>query len=129
MSAPVRLWYATVYVRDFARALAFYRDLLGLPLRFADEKFGFASFATPGAGFTIAKIDEADPEQCAFAGRHTGIALGVEDLEKTYQAWRAKGVAFPLPPTKQPWGGTLAQLADPDGNLLTLDQYRADEHA
>jgi predicted enzyme related to lactoylglutathione lyase len=125
----VRLWYATVYVRDFARALAFYRDLLGLPLRFADEKFGFASFATPGAGFTIAKVDEADPEQRTLAGRHTGIALGVEDLEKTYQAWCAKGVAFPLPPTKQPWGGTLAQLADPDGNLLTLDQYRPEEHA
>jgi len=45
MSGPVRLWYATVYVRDFPRALAFYRDTLGLPLRFADEKFGFASFA------------------------------------------------------------------------------------
>jgi predicted enzyme related to lactoylglutathione lyase len=129
VSEPPRFWYATVYVRDFARALAFYRDVLALPLRFADEKFGFASFATAGAGFTIAKVDEADPQQRGLAGRHTGIAFGVDDLEKTYQAWRAKGVAFPLPPTKQPWGGTLAQLADPDGNLLTLDQYRPDEHA
>ena len=128
MSGPVRLWYATVYVRDFARALAFYRDLLGLPLRFADEKFGFASFATPGAGFTIAKIDDADPAQRALAGRHTGIAFGVDDLTKTYELWRARGVSFPLPPTPQPWGGTLAQLADPEGNLLTLDQFRADEH-
>ena len=127
MSA-VKVWYVTVYVRDFARALAFYRDVLGLPLRFTDEKFGFASFATPGAGFTLAKIDEADPAQLALAGRHTGIAFGVDDLEKSYQAWRAKGVAFPLPPTKQPWGGTLAQLADPDGNLLTVDQLREEAH-
>jgi predicted enzyme related to lactoylglutathione lyase len=125
----VRLWYATVYVRDFASALAFYRDVLGLPLRFADEKFGFASFATVGAGFTIAKIDAADPEQHALVGRHTGIAFGVDDLQKSYEAWRAKGVAFPLPPTQQPWGGTLAQLADPDGNLLTVDQYREESHA
>ena len=124
MSAPVRLWYTTVYVRDFARALAFYRDVLGLPLRFADETFGFASFATAGAGFTIAKVDEGDPQQRGLAGRHTGVAFGVEDLERTYEAWRAKGVAFPLPPTRQPWGGTLAQLADPEGNLLTLDQLR-----
>jgi predicted enzyme related to lactoylglutathione lyase len=129
MSGPVRVWYATVYVRDFARALAFYRDVLGLPLRFADEKFGFASFATTGAGFTIAKIDAADPEQSALAGRHTGIAFGVDDLQKSYEAWRAKGVAFPLPPTKQPWGGTLAQLADPEGNLLTVDQYREEAHS
>ena len=128
MSGPVRLWYATVYVRDFGRALAFYRDVLGLPLRFADETFGFASFATPGAGFTIAKIDEADPEQRPLAGRHTGLAFGVDDLDKTYEALRAKGVACPLPPTEQPWGGRLAQLADPEGNLLTVDQFREDAH-
>jgi catechol 2,3-dioxygenase-like lactoylglutathione lyase family enzyme len=99
---PVRVWYATVYVRDFELALRFYRDKLGLPLRFADEKFGFASFATPGAGFTIARIDPADPEQGKLLSRHTGIAFGVDDLQKTYEAW----------------------LADPEGNLLTLDQYR-----
>jgi lactoylglutathione lyase len=127
-SGPVRLWYATVYVRDFARALAFYRDVLGLPLRFADEKFGFASFATPGAGFTIATVDGSDPEQLRLVGRHTGLAFGVGDLDETYAAWRASGVAFPLPPTQQPWGGRLAQLADPEGNLLTLDQYREEAH-
>ena len=129
MSGPVRLWYATVYVRDFPRALGFYRDTLGLPLRFADEEFGFASFVTAGAGFTIAKVDESDPEQRGLAGRHTGVALGVDDLDGTYVAWRAKGVEFPLPPTKQPWGGTLAQFRDSEGNLVTLDQYREEEHA
>ena len=129
MSGPVRLWYATVYVRDFARALAFYRDVLGLPLRFADEKFGFASFATPGAGFTIAKIDDSDPQQRPLVGRHTGIAFGVDDLASTYEAWRARGVPFPLAPSKQPWGGSLAQLADPEGNLLTLDQLREEAQA
>ena len=124
MSGPVRVWYATVYVRDFERALRFYRDTLELPLRFADEKFGFASFATPGAGFTIARIDPNDAAQGKLLGRHTGIAFGVDDLQKTYEAWLARGVRFELPPTPQPWGGTLAQLADPEGNLLTLDQYR-----
>jgi predicted enzyme related to lactoylglutathione lyase len=124
VSVPVRVWYATVYVRDFERALAFYRDVLELPLNFADEKFGFASFATQGAGFTIARVDPKDPQQERLVSRHTGIALGVDDLQKTYEAWRARGVPFPLPPTRQPWGGTLAQLADPEGNLLTLDQYR-----
>jgi len=129
VSGAIRVWYATVYVRDFERALRFYRDKLGLPLRFADEKFGFASFATLGAGFTVARVDESDPAQHKLLGRHTGIALGVDDLQKTYEAWLARGVRFELPPTKQPWGGTLAQLADPEGNLLTLDQYRAEPGA
>jgi catechol 2,3-dioxygenase-like lactoylglutathione lyase family enzyme len=122
----VRVWYATVYVRDFERAVRFYRDRLGLPLRFADERHGFASFATPGAGFTIARIDPADPAQEKLLARHTGIALGVDDLQRTYEVWLARGVRFELPPTPQPWGGTLAQLADPEGNLLTLDQYRGE---
>ena len=128
MSGPVRIWYVTVYVRDFERALAFYRDVLGLPLRFADEKFGFASFATPGAGFTLAKVDETDPAQRGLVGRHTGIAFGVDDLDGAYAAWRARGVSFPLPPTEQPWGGRLAQLSDPEGNLLTVDQFREEAH-
>jgi predicted enzyme related to lactoylglutathione lyase len=123
----VRVWYATVYVRDFPRALRFYRDKLGLPLRFADDKFGFASFATLGAGFTVARVDPADAEQERLVSRHTGIALGVDDLQKTYEAWLARGVRFTLPPTVQPWGGTLAQLADPEGNRITLDQYRAEQ--
>jgi predicted enzyme related to lactoylglutathione lyase len=126
VSEPIRVWYATVYVRDFPRALRFYRDKLGIALRFADEKFGFASFATLGAGFTVARVDPADPEQEKLVSRHTGIALGVDDLQKTYEAWLARGVRFTLPPTVQPWGGTLAQLADPEGNLITLDQYRAE---
>jgi predicted enzyme related to lactoylglutathione lyase len=129
VSGAVRLWYATVYVRDFSRALAFYRDTLGLPLRFADDKFGFASFATAGAGFTIAQVDDKDAEQLALVGRHTGVAFGVDDIDETYEAWRAKGVEFPLPPTKQPWGGTLAQLRDSEGNLVSLDQYREEEPA
>jgi predicted enzyme related to lactoylglutathione lyase len=120
----VRVWYATAYVRDFDRAVAFYRDTLGLPLKFADEKFGYASFATPGAGFSVARVDPADPAQRALVGRETGIAFGVDDLAATHKLWSGRGVPFPYPPTAQPWGGTLAKIADPEGNLITLDQYR-----
>jgi catechol 2,3-dioxygenase-like lactoylglutathione lyase family enzyme len=121
MSGPVRVWYATVYVREFERALRFYRDKLGLPLRFADERFGFASFATPGAGFTVARVAADDPEQEKLLGRHTGIAIGVtpEDVRGLARARRVRRFR----PRSSP-GGTLAQLADPEGNLLTLDQYR-----
>ena len=31
-----------------------------------------------------------------------------------------RGVQFIEPPEKQPWGGVLAHLRDPDGNILTL---------
>jgi predicted enzyme related to lactoylglutathione lyase len=120
----VRVWYTTVYVEDFGVALAFYRDKVGLPLRFADEKFRYASFGTEGASFSIAGIQ--DPSQKHLVGRDTGIGLAVDDLEATYEEWKGRGVAFTTPPTKQPWGGTIAVLRDPEGNTIVLDHYDPD---
>ena len=42
------------------------------------------------------------------------------DVFATYEALVARGVEFLGPPEKQPWGGVLAYLRDPDGNVVTL---------
>jgi len=118
-----RMWYATVYVFDLEEAVEFYRDRIGLPLRFMDEEFGYASFGAEGAGFALARVDP-ESEQAALVGRHTGIGLGVEDLEGAYVELRERGVEFTMPPTRQAWGGILSMFRDPDGNVLFLDQLR-----
>jgi predicted enzyme related to lactoylglutathione lyase len=104
----------------------FYQTKVGLPLRFQDERFGYASFATEGAGFAIARIDPKDPGQAPLVGRHTGVAIGVPDLAKAYEELRSRGVEFTMPPTKQPWGGMLATFRDSEGNVLYLDELRAE---
>lgn len=114
-----KVWYATVFVKDFPRALAFYRDTLGLPLRFADESYGHASFATEGALFSLQKDDRAE-----FSGRHTGIGFGTKDLDAEYERLKSKGVRFTQSPKKMDWGGYMSLFADPDGNVLYLDQLR-----
>jgi predicted enzyme related to lactoylglutathione lyase len=114
-----RLWYATVFVSDFSRALAFYRDTLGLPLRFADEQYGHASFATEGALFSLQRVDSAEAN---FSGRHTGIGFGAKNLDAEYKRLLAKGVRFTQAPAKMSWGGYMSLFADPDGNVLYLDQ-------
>ena len=48
------------------------------------------------------------------------VSFEVDDIEAVYRDLKAKGVAFPEPPEKQVWGGTLAFPRDPDGNILTL---------
>jgi predicted enzyme related to lactoylglutathione lyase len=116
-----RLWYATIFVKDFPRALAFYRDTLGLPLRFADEEYGHASFATEGALFSLQRVDG---KEANFAARHTGVGFGTNDLDAEYARLKAKGVRFTQEPTKMAWGGYLSLFADPDGNVLYLDQLR-----
>ena len=65
----MRLNYAIVHVSDMARAAAFYRDVLGLPLKF--ESPGWTEFATEGAtlalhaGQAVGKGDSSkDPGRC-----------------------------------------------------------------
>ena len=115
----ITLGYTNVFVSDFDRALTFYTETLGLPVRMKDEAFGYASLETKGAILAVAKADESQGE---LVGRHTGVGLVVDDLDKTYEELAAKGVEFPMVPQKQPWGGYMALMKDSEGNILYLDQ-------
>jgi predicted enzyme related to lactoylglutathione lyase len=123
MPAP-QIWYVNVFVTDLGRAVAFYRDTLGIPLRFQDEAHGYASFTPKGMPLGVARVDSGAPESAALVGRHTGIGFGVADLAAVHAELVGKGVRFTMPPTKQPWGGFMATFADPDGNVFYLDQLR-----
>ena len=117
---------ATVYVSDFDRSLEFYDVTLGLPLGARDDDYGYASFATQGARFAIARVAPDNPEAQRMVGRETGITLLVPDLDAAHAALLERGVAFPIPPSTQPWGGRLAQLEDPDGNRIVLEEGAAE---
>lgn len=124
MQTP-RLWYVNVFVSDIQRAVGFYRDLLGLPLQFADEKFGYASFETGTIRIGVARVEPDAPEAQLLVGRHTGVGFGVPDLDAAHRELEAKRVHFTMPPSRQPWGGYMATFADPDGNIFYLDQMRS----
>ncbi|MFM8643852.1 MAG: VOC family protein, partial [Actinomycetota bacterium] len=61
-------------------------------------------------------------------GRHTGIGLVVADLDAEFARLTSLGVQFPMPPTRQPWGGVMALVADPDGNVFYVDQAAPEAH-
>ena len=113
------VWYVTVYVRDFARAMDFYQKTLGLKLRHRHDEFGHGSFATDGALFSVQRVQE---DQASMVGRQTGIGFGVPDLDAEYRALSAKGVKFTMRPERQAWGGYLSMFADPEGNVFYLDE-------
>jgi predicted enzyme related to lactoylglutathione lyase len=114
--ADLSIGYVNIFVSDFNRSLAFYTDVLGLTPNNADSEFGYASFDAGPISFGIAKSDERP-----LLGRHTGIGFIVQDIDRAYETLLAKGVEFDMPPTPQPWGGTLALFKDPDGNVFYLD--------
>ena len=118
---PPVIGYINLHVRDWARAMAFYRDVIGFPMLFADESFCFARFAAGGVTFAVA----GDPNAVHDGpgeDRLSGIGVCVPDVDAAYEVLKAKGVRFTMTPSKQPWGGYMAMFADPDGNILYLDK-------
>lgn len=115
----MELAYINIFVSDLDRAVAFYKDHLGLNLQFASPEHRYASFSTGSIRLGIALVA---PEQKDLIGRHTGVGFTVVDLYAEYTRLSERGAKFEMPPTKQPWGGSMALIADPDGNIFYLDQ-------
>ncbi|MBA2395918.1 MAG: VOC family protein [Ktedonobacteraceae bacterium] len=114
--------YFIVYVSDMDRSLAFYRDILGLPLKFTSP--GWTEFST---GTTTIALHTTPASKPADQPGRTpaGVAqLGfmVDDLQSAYETLKAQDIAFVLPPQKQSSGVILAVLRDPDGLGITLQQ-------
>lgn len=118
----MRIAYVNVFVSDLARAVQFYEGSLKLGLEFSSPEHGYASLS---AGSIRLGLAMPGPEQSGIVGRHTGVGLEVEDLDGEYARLSRLGVKFVMPPTRQPWGGFMALVADPDGNVFYLDQVSA----
>lgn len=112
----MKIGYINIFVSNISAAVSFYRDTLGLVLERDEGQFGYASFNA-----TTVHLGMAETEDTALIGRHTGIGFIVDDIDAKYIELLDKGVEFEMPPTKQPWGGTLALFKDPDGNVFYLD--------
>ena len=111
-----------IYVSDMERSTAFYRDTLGLPLKFTSP--GWTEFNNGGT--TLALHRHLQPgRETKLAQPEAGLAtliFVVDDLQKTYETLKAEGANFSLAPQKQPAGRTFAILHDPDGFAITLQQ-------
>lgn len=119
----MKIAYVNVFVRDLDRAVPFYREVLGLHLENWDAEHHFAAFSGGPVRLGLAVAGEAHSD---LVGRHTGVGFAVADLEAEHARLAARGVGFPMPPARQPWGGFMALFADPDGNVFYLDQRAGD---
>ena len=113
-------------VPDFDRAVAFYRDTLGLE-QLADWSGEDGRVILLEAGrATLELFDERQAESVdrIEAGRRVSgpvrLALEVDDLDATAQRLIAAGAEAVAEPVVPPWGGRNARLRTPDGLQLTL---------
>ncbi len=73
----MRVNYANVFVSDMKRAVSFYRDVVGLPLKFESPEW--TEFATDGATLALHVSDESNP-----AGRFRP-GLSVPNLDEFHE--------------------------------------------
>jgi len=112
------IWAIRVFVPDVAAVRSFYRDQLGLPEAFADETV--LVYNTGTADLIVEEADPEDEEEGPMIGRFVGVSFTVVDIDAAYESLSARGVQFEAAPEKQAWGGALAHVRDPAGNVLTL---------
>jgi lactoylglutathione lyase len=123
-----RLGYAILFVSDLGRSIAFYRDSIGLRLRFRTD--AYAEFSADGTKFALFARSEL-PALLGIdapSGRppwpQGEVAFFVEDVDAECQRLRAAGVPVIAPPTDRPWGERTVHVADPDGNVVELTRAK-----
>jgi lactoylglutathione lyase len=107
-----RLSYVIEFIADMDRAVRFYRDIIGLPLKFQSP--GWSEFATGDITLALHPASEKNP-----AGK-VEMGFNVPNLQEFHAEMQAKGVGFLMAPAKQDFGGMLAQFVDSEGAHVTV---------
>ncbi len=118
----MRLDLQIVFVSDMKRSVTFYRDVLGLPLKF--ESPGWTEFATEGATLALHVAKGPTPVEgdCEQPGR-CRPGLGVPNLDEFHQRMVERGVPCVQPPSEL-YGARIAQYRDPDGLPFSVGEAK-----
>lgn len=116
-------------VKDFRKCFKFYAEEMGFICTWGSPDSEYASFNI--GEYPVLSLFKSDlmapvvgnvnlplPENCR---EKSMIVIGVEDVDKTYEEFQAKGINFVAQPVDMPaWGMRCAYLRDPEGNLIEL---------
>ncbi|HXQ36999.1 MAG TPA: VOC family protein [Anaerolineales bacterium] len=124
-----QLDYTMIVVSDMQRSVEFYRDKLGIPMKFQSPDWtefatGTTTLALHGGGIPSTEPPAGDPSKVAGA---CSIGFNVDDVDKTYEELKAKGITFVMPPMQREGEGIkLAVAIDPDGLPVSFAQLLQD---
>ena len=135
----IKLSQCFIAVDDHDKALAFYRDVLGLEVR-NDVGFEGMRWVTVGSPSQpdveiVLEPPLADPnaspaDQQVMAellakGLLRGVIFRADDCDATFERIRAAGAEVLQEPIDQPYGVRDCAFRDPSGNMLRFNQARA----
>ena len=109
--------FISIPTRDVARAIAWYRNVLGLP----QSEVSDGELETPNVTLSFW---EPEREDLPFAANEAGFAIRVADVAAARAELEAKGVEF----IAETWDSGVCHFAafrDPDGNTIVLHRRYA----
>jgi catechol 2,3-dioxygenase-like lactoylglutathione lyase family enzyme len=122
-----KVFYTTLPVSDQDAALDFYTNVLGLEKRAENPTPDGPRFLTVGVHGDEFQLvlwpGTPGHSEPAFGQPPPSVTIETDDLRKTVQELKARGVEFTSDVLEFPWGH-VAQLRDPDGNRLQLREGR-----
>ena len=108
-----RIHPVVVFVKDFGKSLAFYRDQVGLKLAYPAQD-GWAEFKLQGCSFCIHGGGKGNNRRSPV-----DVHFQVKGIRTAVKRMKAKGVRFLGPVKRMPWGLETTFL-DPSGNAFEL---------
>jgi len=114
--------FVSIAVTDQDRALAFYRDKLGLTVQtdaaYADD-WRWIFLEIPGS---VTKIQFSRPNEISVPEGHPALALISDDVDVDVASLKKSGVTIVDGPTEAPWhsGVRYALIEDSEGNTVLL---------
>src|SRR4051812_3544889 len=112
--------FVSIPVTDQNRALDFYTDKLGFTI-ITDQPFDgkqrWIELRIPKADTRVVLFTPEGDEK--RIGSFMNMSYSCDDLDKTYEELKNRGVEFEGPPQKQPWG-TYAMFKDSEQNSFVL---------
>lgn len=113
--------YAIIFVSDMPRSVAFYRDVLGIPLKL--ETSHWSEFETEGATLALHISDVVEGNEPSHS-EPAGICrpgLRVSNLDEFHRRMMENKVQCVHQP-KETFGARVAQYVDPDGLTFSVAQ-------
>jgi lactoylglutathione lyase len=121
--------YVMITVSDMNRSVKFYRDTLGIPVKFESPDWtefetGATTLALHGGGKPAKQPSaSAGPADQGMDAGVCTIGFSVPDLDRSYRDLQSKGVRFVMQPTKREEEGILLSVfLDPDGMPISIAQ-------
>jgi predicted enzyme related to lactoylglutathione lyase len=105
-------------VQNIEQERRFYQETLGFPVDETQSEAHFVMLKTTGPAWLALEDVSNQPDKAAPAGS-VEIGLIVDDVDRVWQAWKAKGVNVLTQPADLPFGRAF-DACDPEGHCLTV---------